>query len=70
MADASLLQWILRRETVIALAVAGGVLSVAAWLLSSRRSAVPAAATWCNRAAYAFMGASMLVFIVTGFIRP
>jgi len=70
MPDASLLQWLLRRETVIALAVVGGLFSVAAWLLSSRRAVVPAAATWCNRAAYAFMAASMLIFIVAGFARP
>jgi len=70
MAESSLLQLIVRRETVIALAVVGGVLSLFAWLLTARRAAAPAAATWCNRAAYAFMAASMLVFILAGFIRP
>lgn len=70
MPETSLLQWLLRRETVIALAVAGGVLSFVAWLLSSRGAVAPAAATWCNRAAYGFMAASMLIFIVAGFTRP
>lgn len=69
MPDASVLHWLIRRETVIALAVVGGILALASSILTSRRAPV-AAATWCNRAAYAFMAASILLFILAGLTHP
>ena len=56
-------------QAVIALAIAGGILSIAAALLGARGEDNRRLARWCNGAAYGFMGASMLVFIVAGFLR-
>lgn len=61
------LHWLVRRETIVALAMAGGAFSIAAWALAGRADAGAALARWCNGAAYGLMGASMLLFIVAGF---
>ena len=68
MSDVTAFDWLIRRETVIAFAVVGGVLSLAGWTLSLRRPSGTAAA-WCNRAAYAFMAVSILLFIAAGMVR-
>ena len=62
--------WLLSRDLIVALAITGGVLSIASSVLAARRAVPAAVATWCNRSAYAFMGASMLLFIAAGFSRP
>ena len=64
----SLFDWLIRRETIVALAIAGGLLSLAGWALTARRSGL-ALSVWCNRAAYAFMAVSMVLFIAAGIVR-
>jgi hypothetical protein len=56
--------WLTRRETVIALAVLGAVASVIATLPRVRASGL---ARTLNAAGYALMATSMLLFIVAGF---
>jgi hypothetical protein len=56
--------WILSRETVIALAVLGAAASMVATLPRIRSAGL---ARSLNAAGYVLMGASMLVFIVIGF---
>jgi hypothetical protein len=55
--------WVLTRETVIALAVLGAAASVLASLPRIRSAGL---ARSLNAAGYALMGASMLIFIVIG----
>ncbi len=58
------------RETMIGLALLGGASSLAAmWMQRSGRAA-PARLKLLNRVAYAFMLASVAVFIVAGFRAP
>ena len=56
-------------QVVITLAIAGGVLSLAAAFLAARGEGARRTARWVNGAAYGFMGASMLLFIVAGLTR-
>jgi hypothetical protein len=56
-------------QAVIALAVAGGVLSLAAPVIASRGEGARRVARWLNGAAYGFMGASMVLFITAGFLK-
>ncbi len=58
------MRWLLNREAVIALAVGGAVLSVAASSLGGMRAA------WLSRLGYACMGASMVLFVLLGFMAP
>jgi hypothetical protein len=55
--------------TVVALAVTGGVLALAAMVISNRGETGQRAARWLNAASYGFMGASMLIFILAGLLR-
>ena len=57
---------LLDRRVVIALAVAGGVLSVLASVLQMRGRVGPRGARNLNYAGYAFMGVSMLLFSLAG----
>lgn len=57
---------LLDRRVVIALAVAGGVLAALAPLLRIRGTVGERGARRLNYAGYAFMGASMLLFILAG----
>ena len=57
------MDWILSRETVIAMAVLGAAASVLATLPRIRSAGL---ARSLNAAGYVLMGASMLVFIVIG----
>ena len=57
---------ILDRRLVIALAVVGGVLALAASFLQLRGHLGEKGARNLNRAAYVFMGASMLLFAIAG----
>ena len=62
------MRWLINRDAMIALAVAGGALSVAA---SSLRARVGSARTaWLSRLGYACMVASMVLFAVLGFMAP
>jgi hypothetical protein len=60
--------WLLYRETVIALAVLGGVISALAMVLQRRPDFPPSRIALLNRVAYVFMGASMVLFIVSGLL--
>jgi len=58
--------WLFDRTTVIALAIAGGVLSLlASWSHSTGR-VTQQQHKLLNRAAYAFMAVSMVLFICAG----
>lgn len=57
---------LLDRRVVIALAVAGAVLSTIASILQMRGALGARGARNLNYAGYAFMGASMLLFVVAG----
>ena len=59
---------LLDRRVVIALAVAGGVLSALATVLQMRGAIGERAARNLNYAGYAFMGASMLLFTLAGLL--
>ena len=58
--------WLFERSTVIALAIAGGVFSVLASLCQSR--VTEHQLKMLNRAAYAFMGASIILFVLVGLL--
>ena len=57
------MDWILSRETMIAMAVLGGIASVLSMLPRVRAAGL---ARRLSSAGYVLMGASMLVFIVIG----
>jgi len=59
--------WLFGRPTIIALAVIGGVLSLLASWCHSRGILSPEQTVWLNKTAYAFMIASMILFISVGF---
>ena len=61
------MDWLLTREAVIALAVLGGVFSVAASVLQVRGTIGAPRARQLNVAGYACMGVSMLLFIIVGY---
>ena len=56
-------------QAVVVLAIAGGALSIAAAVLGMRGDGARRVARWCNGAAYGFMGASVVIFIVAGLLR-
>ncbi|HEX7219760.1 MAG TPA: hypothetical protein VF280_11135 [Burkholderiales bacterium] len=58
---------LLTREAVITLAVLGAIFSTAASVLQVRGTIGAARARQLNVAGYAFMGISMLLFIVVGY---
>lgn len=58
--------FLLSREFVIGLAIAGGLASLAA-ILGARRTGTPTCwAAHLNQLAYILMGASMLLFVIRG----
>ena len=61
------MEWLLTRETVIALAILGALPSVAAALLRNGGKLTERQAQRLNLAGYGFMAASMALFIVIGF---
>ena len=61
---------LLDRRVVIGLAIAGAVLSTAASLLQVRGKLGERGARNLNYAGYAFMGASMLLFVLAGLMGP
>ncbi len=62
------MSWLLNREAMIALAMAGAVFAVAAGTLEERLGKARAAVL--SRLGYACMGGSMLLFVVLGFMAP
>jgi hypothetical protein len=61
------MDWLLTREAVITLAVAGAVPAVAASILQVRGSINATRARQLNLAGYVLMGISMALFILIGF---
>lgn len=61
------MDWLLSRETVVALAVLGAIASLAASLLQSNGRIGAARARQLSATGYGFMAVSMLLFIVIGF---
>jgi hypothetical protein len=64
------MDWLWSRDTMIALAIVGGVLSIAAMVMQGTGRAGPELVKRVNRAAYGFMLASVAIFIVAGFRGP
>jgi len=62
------MEWVLSRPAVIGLAVIGGGLSVVAMLLRKRRG-TELLARQMDLAGYLFMGMSILLFIIVGFVH-
>jgi uncharacterized membrane protein len=58
--------WLLSREIIIALALLGGAASVLAIALQRRPNPSAATAKRLNLASYVFMGASVVLFIISG----
>ena len=63
-----MLEFLLQRSTVIALAILGGALSLAVSWFSGRGSMSPATLNLLNKAAYGCMAASMILFIFAGLL--
>lgn len=61
---------LLDRRVVIGLAIAGAVISTAASLLQARGKLGERGARNVNYAGYAFMGVSMLLFVLAGLTGP
>jgi hypothetical protein len=61
-----MLDLLVQRSTVVALAVIGGVLSLVVTALSARGALSATVIKRLNMASYVFMGSSMLLFIVAG----
>ena len=63
------MDWLLTREAVITLAVAGAIASTAASLLQVRGLISAERAQQLNRLGYVLMAISMALFVVIGFRR-
>ncbi|MFN2645836.1 MAG: hypothetical protein ABR570_12645 [Burkholderiales bacterium] len=63
------MDWLLTREAVITLAVAGAIASSAASVLQVRGMLSAERARHLNLAGYVLMGISMALFVVVGFRR-
>lgn len=61
------MDWLLTRDAVIALAIAGAGASVLASVLQSRGAIDAKRARQLNFAGYGFMAASIFLFVVIGF---
>jgi hypothetical protein len=61
--------WLLSREAMITLAVAGAIASTAASVLQVRGLLTAERARHLNRVGYVLMGISMALFVVIGFRR-
>jgi len=62
------MELLLTRPVVVALAVLGAVLATAASVLQTRGLVGERGARFLNYAGYAFMGASMLLFVLAGLL--
>ncbi len=63
------MDWLFSRQTVIAVAVVGGVFSLAAMLLRAREGREHLAAK-ADATGYVFMAVSVALFIITGLRGP
>lgn len=61
-----MLEWLFSRQLVIALAVIGGAISLFISWSKSRNMLNEQQLAWLNKASYAFMGASIILFIGAG----
>lgn len=61
-----MIEWLLSRATIIGLAVVGGVFSILASWCSSKNLISEQHVGYLNKAAYAFMAISMVLFIAAG----
>ena len=59
--------WLLSRETMIVLAILGGLAATVAPMLRKRGALDELRAERLNYVGYALMAASMLIFIIAGF---
>lgn len=66
-APAVIPDWLVARSTVVALAVVGAVVSVAASMLHRQGRVSPERAKLINRIGYGFMWVSVTLFIIAGF---
>jgi hypothetical protein len=62
------LSWLLSRESIIGIAILGGATSIVAMALRAFGHSDPALAAWLDRVAYAFMGISVALFILSGVV--
>ncbi len=62
--------WILGKPVIVGLAVLGGLASLAVMILRSRPTTRCDWLDQLNRLAYLFMGMSVVLFIVKGFVNP
>ena len=63
-----MLDWLLNRPVVIGLAVTGGALSLLASWCQARGWLAEHQLKWLNKAAYAFMAGSIILFITAGLL--
>jgi hypothetical protein len=61
------MDWLITREAVITLAVLGAIASTASSVLQVRGKISAPRARQLNIVGYAFMGVSMLLFIIAGY---
>jgi predicted membrane channel-forming protein YqfA (hemolysin III family) len=61
-----MMEFLLSRETVITLAIIGGVFSMLASWCQSKGKASEQVVMWINKAAYVCMGVSIILFIAAG----
>ena len=64
-----MLDFLLQRSTVIALALAGGALSIIASFCGTRGAISAQTLKILNKAAYTFMAVSMILFVAAGLLR-
>ena len=60
------MDWLFGRATIITLACIGGIASTIAWVLQRQGGRAARYAKAVNIVAYAFMGASVVLFIAAG----
>ena len=63
------MSWILARPMIVGIAVIGGLASIVGMILQARSVARSKWVDRLNRLAYLFMGISVLLFIVSGFVN-
>ena len=64
------MSWILSQPVIVGIAVMGGLVSVVVMLLQARGNARREWLDKLNRVAYLLMGISVVLFIVSGFVKP
>ena len=64
------MSWILSKPVIVGIAVLGGLASVVGMILQARAVVGPVWLERLNRLAYALMGISVALFVVSGFSNP